>query len=494
MNTRSSLLKDLLCYLPAQLSVVVSGLAGVMILTRLFTPEEYGRYAIAMATVAILGSVLGWVPVSIIRFHPIHEARGQSGSFCATILLLTTTSVLLVLALYSLALAVFFRRLPHDLWPLLILGGGVFAFSLYYEVFQDILRSKVKVAWYSAFAVWRNIAGLLCGLALIIVFGFDISGMLWGAMIGIALILPLLWRSVFGGFVFRPGRLDRALIRELFTFGFPLVLSSFSLWFLNVSDRYIIEIFRGSHEVGIYSAAYAVAERSINFLVVLFLLAFSPISIRIWERDGPEATLNFTRMATRVFLLVSIPLAAGISVLAGPLIRLMTSADFQEGFAIIPWVAAGILFFGLQHAYQSGFIYHRRTGFITMAVLAAGILNVVLNVLFIPDHGYFAAAVTTLVSFAFLTLLLFLGVRSFFNWRFPLASLARSLACAALMGLAVHQLMGRLPGPELLRLALAVPAGAVVYGAGLLLVRELTIGEVRRLLSRPGPPSTWYRN
>lgn len=484
MNNQSSLLKDLLHYLPAQLSAAACGLASVMILTRLFTPQEYGDYAIAMATVAILGSVLGWVPVSIIRFHPVYEARGQSISFCSTILLLTTSCVLGVLALYSLVLASLFRHISGDLRSLLILGGGVFALSLYYEVLQHLLRSKGMVTWYSAFATWRNIAGLLCGLILIVVFGFDIAGMLWGAMICIVLIGPLLWRGAFGRFAIRPGGLDWALSRELFTFGFPLVLSSFALWFLSVSDRYIIEIFRGSHEVGIYSAAYAVAERSINFVVVLFLLAFSPISIRIWENEGPERTKTFTSKATRYFLLVSIPLATGISVLSRPLIRLMTSAEYQEGYAIVPFVALGMLFFGVQHAYQSGFIYYRKTAFITFAVLAAGILNVLLNLIFIPTHGYFAAAVTTLVSFVFLTLFLFLGARRFFNWRFPLVSLARCLACAALMGLSVHLLIERLPGPELLGFALTILAGVVVYGTGLFLVGEVSIADIRQLLSR----------
>ncbi len=491
MNTRSSLLKDLLHYLPAQISAAVCGLASVMILTRFFTPREYGNYAVALATVGVLGSVLGWLPVSIIRFHPAHEARGQSSTFISTVLLLTTGCVLGVLVLYCLLLAGLYQQLPEDLRPLLILGAGVFAFSVYYEVLQHVLRSRGKVAWYSAFATWRSIVGLLCGLALIVVFDFDISGMLWGAMICLALIGPLLWRSAVGRFFIRPRGIRWPLVKELFTFGFPLVLSSFALWSLNVSDRYIIEIFRGSSEVGIYAAAYAIAERSINFLVVLFLLAFSPVSVRIWESDGPERTKEFTRTATRYFLLVSIPLATAISVLARPLLRLMTSAEYLEGYSIVPFVALGMLFFAIQHAYQSGFIYHQRTTFITVAVVASGMLNVLLNLVFVPAWGYVAAAITTLVSFIFLTIFLYLGARPIFDWKFPLASMARCLACAALMGGSLHLLMEELPGPDTFRLCAALCCGFLVYGASLFLFRELTAGEVRRLISRFRERPAW---
>ena len=69
---------------------------------------------------------------------------------------------------------------------------------------------------------------------------------------------------------------------------FPLVIGNLAAWILSVSDRYILEIFQGSEEVGIYSASYNISERSIMLITALFMLASGPISIHIWEKESKE--------------------------------------------------------------------------------------------------------------------------------------------------------------------------------------------------------------
>jgi len=67
-------------------------------------------------------------------------------------------------------------------------------------------------------------------------------------------------------------------------YSFPLVLGNLAAWVLSLSDRYILEFFRGSQEVGIYSASYAISEKSIFLLVSLFMLASGPISMNYGRR------------------------------------------------------------------------------------------------------------------------------------------------------------------------------------------------------------------
>ncbi|MBI4234998.1 polysaccharide biosynthesis C-terminal domain-containing protein [Candidatus Peregrinibacteria bacterium] len=43
--------------------------------------------------------------------------------------------------------------------------------------------------------------------------------------------------------------------------------------------------------------------------------------------------------------------------------------------------------------------YEKKNIYLSLVVLAAGVLNVILNALFIPDFGYIAAAYTTAVSY-----------------------------------------------------------------------------------------------
>ncbi len=65
-------LKDLLKYLPAQIAPGIIGFVSIPVVTRLFPPAEYGLYNLAMATVMILTTLLGWLPMSIIRYYPAY--------------------------------------------------------------------------------------------------------------------------------------------------------------------------------------------------------------------------------------------------------------------------------------------------------------------------------------------------------------------------------------------------------------------------------------
>jgi O-antigen/teichoic acid export membrane protein len=61
-------IKDMVKYSPAQIVPGIVGFVSIPIITRLFSPQDYGNYSLAIAAVMVLTTLLGWVPVSIIRF------------------------------------------------------------------------------------------------------------------------------------------------------------------------------------------------------------------------------------------------------------------------------------------------------------------------------------------------------------------------------------------------------------------------------------------
>jgi len=105
-----------------------------------------------------------------------------------------------------------------------------------------------------------------------------------------------------------------------------------------------LEFYRGSHEVGIYSASYAVSEKSVMLLATLFLLASEPISINIWEKEGEKKSQAFVSKLTRYYLIVCFPAMIGLRVLARPVIEILTAQEYYEGYKIIPLVSLGAFF------------------------------------------------------------------------------------------------------------------------------------------------------
>ncbi|GAG20573.1 unnamed protein product, partial [marine sediment metagenome] len=249
---------------------------------------------------------------------------------------------------------------------------------------------------------------------------------------------PFLWRISLGKAPLNAKSISTPLLSEMARYGFPLVIGNLAAWILSLSDRYVLEFFRGSQEVGIYSASYSISEPSIMLLATLFALTSGSIVYNIWEKEGEKKSQEFVSKLTKYYLLVCIPAVVGLSALAKPLINTLTGQEYHGGYKIIPLVALGAFFLGLQQRFYAGVNFYKKTHFIMFSIVASGFLNLGLNFLLIPKYGYIAAAFTTLISYAFLLFLVIIVSRRFFIWQFPVKSLAKATCASSVMGVVVY--------------------------------------------------------
>jgi O-antigen/teichoic acid export membrane protein len=476
------LLTDMLKYLPAQIVPGVIGLVSMPVVTRLFLPAEYGHYSLATATVMVLSVLFGWLPTSVIRFHPTYARQGRLGVFHTTVMRLAGIGLVGPVVLYYAVLLALRPWMPDQLWRLLILGGILFPATCVFNLLQYLLRSQRRVGRYSAFAVWQSGAGFGLAMALIFGFGLGINSLLAGAILSIVLILPLQYRQAAAARTGAgPERTDWQAGKAMLAYGLPLVVGNLAAWVLALSDRYLLGLLRGSADVGIYSLSHNIADRSLMLLIGLFTMASTPIGMHIWEERGVQDSMQFMTGVTRLYLLACVPAAVGMSVLSRLVVGILGGTAYAGGHRIMPYVLFGVLLFGVQQLYQFGLLFQQRTGFITLATVSAGLANVLLNALLIPPYGYMAAGVVTLLSYALLLLLIVWFSRRFFVWSFPWRSLLNVAAASVAMGVVVHYLDDRLGLPSVLRLLLCTIAGAAVYTMALLALREFSPRELRAL-------------
>jgi O-antigen/teichoic acid export membrane protein len=477
-------LKDMLKYLPAQVVPGLVGLVSIPIVTRLFPPADYGNYSLATASVMILSTLFGWLPTAVIRYYPAYERQGRLAVFNATIVRLAVVTLAGLILAYYVPLLVLRTRIPAGLWRLLLVGGGLFVVTSLFNLLQYFLRSQRRVGRFSAFAVWYSVIGFGLGIALVVLLNVGIEGLLIGATLSVVLVLPLLWRQALGRERIRlVGAMDSPTARAVFAYGAPLVVSNLAVWILSLSDRYVIGLFRDTAEVGVYSLSYNVADKSLMLLVSLFLLAWGPIGMRIWETQGEPESRRFVTEATRLYLLLSVPLVVGLSVLSRLVVAIMAGDEYERGYRIMPYVLSGVVLLGLEQRYQSGLLFHKRTSLITLSATAAGVLNLFLNILFIPTYGYVAAAVTTLVSYVAHVSLTRWFSRRFFVWEFPRRSLFNVLVASGVMGGLVHILADTIEWPPIVVLLLCAGLGSVIYAVALLALGEFSRQELAKVHS-----------
>jgi len=153
----------------------------------------------------------------------------------------------------------------------------------------------------------------------------------------------------------------------------------------------------------------------------------------------------------------------GLIALARPVFDLLAAEEYRMGYRILPPIAMGVFFLGLSQSFSIGLNLYKKTTFDMWAVAIATAANLVLNFIFVPQYGYAAAAITTLISYILMLFLRIYFSRKFFAWRFPFWSLFKCTLAALIMGTGVYFLVNNLNFTTILNLLLGVLVGVVLY-------------------------------
>jgi O-antigen/teichoic acid export membrane protein len=208
------------------------------------------------------------------------------------------------------------------------------------------------------------------------------------------------------------------------------------MWGLRVSDLFIISSFRPERDVGLYSVSYNISAKSIELLVALFLLSVSPLVMSTWESEGREATEKTLTMVTRVYLILCLPAAVGLSVLAFPFVALLTAPDYYEGYKIVGFVVFSSFSWGLANIAMMGIAIKKQARRLGANQIVAASAHIGLQLLLVPRFGYVASAISTLVGYTVLLFLQALASRPHLTWRFPFSTLRNVIAASVVMGVA----------------------------------------------------------
>jgi O-antigen/teichoic acid export membrane protein len=466
--------KDLFRYLPGQIGLALLAFFSVPLFTRILSPDQFGRYALVISTVAILLSLVEPLTMALVRFYPTAIGKEldvllRTCIWAQVILVGSVVATGGFLAFMVRSVDVTYGRFVYVTLCILLFEGVA-------NFLAQVLRARLQIGAFNTFNILIKCIGIGLGLALAVQFNLDEIGILWGIAVSFIVGLPFLWKMTLAD-VKMTGTVSLIRLREMIRYGSPLVIGNMAAWVLSQMDRYFIQLFYSAREVGIYSAAYSISENSIKLLATLFMLSSTPLLANVWEKQGQQAARDLLSSVTRLYLLVCIPAVAGLSVLAEPIMNVLTSSAFSSGYSIIPWVVAGGFFLGLQHRFNQVLRLLNRTGLIMLWVIVSGALNIALNWWLLPVFGYMIAAVNTLICYILLCFGQAWTANKYFHWAFPWSTALRSVLATGIMLGLLFYFIKTIDLQPLWRICLAVPLGIIIYGLGVWVLGEVSSDE-----------------
>jgi O-antigen/teichoic acid export membrane protein len=436
-------IKDLATYAPSQFLPALTAFITTPILTRLLAPAEYGYWAQASSVAGFLTALAAsGMGSAALRFYPAYEAKSAVDLFFATLGVSVAAVVAAVAGLSVLVLFLFKDLLPSWLVPLLPLVILIFVAQSFYTVFICVLRAQGRSGSFTAVQLITNYGGLGIGLLLVAGLGFGVAGLLLGTCVILVLILPILLFRATKRVGIHPQRFQFPDAVKIWQYAWPLTLGNVAMWGLRASDLFIISSFWPARDVGLYSVSYNISSKSIELLVTLFLLGLSPLVYTTWETEGRKATEASLTMVTRVYLIVCLPAAVGLSVLAFPFVALLTAPEYYEGSRIVNLVVFSSFVLGLANIAMFSLAIHQQARRLGGIQIIAAAIHIGLQLLLVPRFGYVASAISTLIGYTVLLFLQASAGRAHLAWRFPFSTLRNVMAASVVMGLVAWGIYG----------------------------------------------------
>lgn len=435
--------------------------ASLAVFTRLLSPEQFGEYTLVVTAVGTADALLlQWLRLALLRFLP--RADVDQTRTLSTIIRIMLTVVGVVGLVGALVASLVIR--DETLEQLVYLGIVLFVVQGVFEITLEWVRSSLAPMRYGLYAGIKAVMTLLVGAGLAIA-GWGAQGLLFGLIVSMSFALVVLGAPRAWAQAIR-GPYDASLAGAIVRYGLPLATTATLGFIVATSDRFMLAAFLDRGVAGTYAVGYDLANYGIGMLLSIVNLAAYPLVVTTLENQGAAAARNELEKTLSLLLLFGLPAAVGMAVLAPNIAAVMVGQDFRTATeAVLPWIAlaaliAGVKSYYLDLAFQLGHDTIKQLWIMLVTV----VLNVVLNVLWIPVLGLQGAIYSTVLAYGVAALMAWWFGRSSFKLPLRTRFISRSigsivLASVAMAG-ALYLTRRWVGGPELV---VQVLIGGLVY-------------------------------
>jgi len=381
------------------LGSVLNRLIGFILLplyTRYLTPVDYGISSLLLITNSLAVIFAQWGIGSAIFREVIYYERDESEVESTALYFLIGEALLffglLILLSDQISNLVFGSDSQAYLLRLTFLTGFL---QMIQVVFMARLRIREQSSLYSLISISRFVVGTGFNIYFVAVLQRGVAGLVMATLCTTALFavvsLVVIVRHL--KIVF-----SLPALRSMLRFGAPLIPGNIASLVMTSADRYFLQHYSTTAEVGLYSLGYKIGL-AMNLIVQAVQLAWPAQMFEIMKEPGAER--KFSQILTIYITGLGI-VSLGFSVLAREMLVVMTTPEYYSASTIVPLILLSYLFYGVRFMTNMGLVRENKLQYASMVIFGTAILNLGLNYWLIPPFGMLGAAWATLISYGIL--------------------------------------------------------------------------------------------
>ena len=182
----------------------------------------------------------------------------------------------------------------------------------------------------------------------------------------------------------------------------PAIPHYFAPFLLASSDRIVMDVTGiNINRIGLYNIAYTFSGYFGSFSDAIGA-ASGPMYLQLYRQNTPSANAEARKMTyilNILFLLLSISICIWLKEIFVLLVR---NKELQQAYPFAIIILMSYNYRPMYLAVLNKLMYREKTKSLWKMSLVAGVLNVILNIIFLPIYGIMSSAIITFISFMYL--------------------------------------------------------------------------------------------
>lgn len=388
INNKNNVLSAGIWYTISNFIMRGIGFLTTPLFARVMTQEEYGTFSNFSIMLTIL-TTLTTLDLFVTVSRAIFDFKDDINEYLSSILILGNLFTLIGFVIICLNKRFFEALFGIDFISIMLM-------FLYLLVCPSISMFQVKErqTFHFKTSVLFSLLATVSSVVFSLIGVYLLENKLAGRLLGYMIPLIILSAVMYFYILLQGKKVIIKYWKYSLKIAVPLIPHTLSGNILGASDQIIIKFYCGASNTAIYSMAYT-CSLIVSILWQSLNQAMAPwINLKLFENKKESI-----RKAVYYYLLLFIIGAVGIMLIAPEIIKFMGGEKYSKAIKIMPIVMTGCIFQFTYSLYVNVEIFYKKTMQISMATFFAALLNVILNLIFIPKYGFTAAAYTTLVGY-----------------------------------------------------------------------------------------------
>ena len=390
--------------------------------THTFTQVEYGALSLAYAFMGFALIIYRYGMDTALMKYSVQKS-GQNRKKYITIIIgvQAITGIVFTILLYLSRniTAVYVLGINRPDWMIYL--SVILFFDSMWNLPMLILRSEERAGPFIIFSLLNVLLTMVLNILFVVYWDSGIEGVFKANVIASSSVfffsLPIILNRI------KFSLFEKEAFMKIVRFALPFLPAGIFTMIMELSDRYLLEFYLGTAEVGLYSAGKKMGMLGLT-VVMGFNMGWTPYFLKRGKQKG--ARIEFSKITT-LFLGIMGYVTVLVSIWIPNIMRFsiggstLIGSEFWACEQVVSTILIGYFFFATYVIQLPGVYMKEITSWVPIFRIIGASSLILSSVFFIPTFGFLGAAYSVVLAFIFMSMSIYFKTNKIYpiayNWR-----------------------------------------------------------------------------